>query len=140
VAFGDVESGRTALLRLLVRGIADRYPPSDAAVVVADYRRGLLEAVPAAHLLEYCGAEPALTAVLADVAKGMRARLPGPAVTAEQLRHRSWWSGPELFVVVDDYDLVAGQGGSPLAVLAEFLPQARDIGLHLVVARRSGGA
>jgi S-DNA-T family DNA segregation ATPase FtsK/SpoIIIE len=70
----------------------------------------------------------------------MRRRLPGPDVTSEQLRTRSWWSGPELFVVVDDYELVATGGRNPLAVLVEFLPQARDIGLHLIVARASGGA
>ena len=33
--------------------------------------------------------------------------MPGPDVTPEQLRSRTWWSGPELFVLVDDYDLVA---------------------------------
>ena len=43
-------------------------------------------------------------------------------------------------MLVDDYDLVATPGGNPLQPLAELLPQARDIGLHLVLARRSGGA
>jgi S-DNA-T family DNA segregation ATPase FtsK/SpoIIIE len=70
----------------------------------------------------------------------MRQRLPGPEVTPEQLRNRSWWQGPELFLLVDDYDLVANQSGNPLAPLAQFLPQARDIGLHLVIVRRVGGA
>ncbi|MGH3622468.1 MAG: hypothetical protein ACRDQ5_11860, partial [Sciscionella sp.] len=58
-----------------------------------------------------------------------------------QLRNRSWWKGPELFVVVDDYDLVAPQGGqNPLQPLSEFLAQAKDVGLHVVITRRSGGA
>jgi DNA segregation ATPase FtsK/SpoIIIE, S-DNA-T family len=36
---------------------------------------------------------------------------------------------------------VAPQGGvNPLAALLEFLPYAKDLGLHIVVARRSGGA
>jgi S-DNA-T family DNA segregation ATPase FtsK/SpoIIIE len=70
----------------------------------------------------------------------MRQRLPGPDVTPEQLRTRSWWTGPELFLLVDDYDLVATQSGNPLAPLAQFVPQARDIGLHLIIARRTGGA
>ena len=42
----------------------------------------------------------------------------------------------ETFVVVDDYDLAA----TAVMPLAELLPHARDIGLHLIVARRSGGA
>ena len=61
-------------------------------------------------------------------------------MTPQQLRERSWWSGPEIFVIVDDYDLVATASGNPLTVLADYLPHARDIGFHLVVARRSGGA
>jgi DNA segregation ATPase FtsK/SpoIIIE, S-DNA-T family len=48
--------------------------------------------------------------------------------------------GPELYVVVDDYDLVSGVSANPLTPLVDYLPHARDIGLHLVVARRSGGA
>jgi S-DNA-T family DNA segregation ATPase FtsK/SpoIIIE len=44
-----------------------------------------------------------------------------------------------VYVVVDDYDLVVG-GASPLVGLSEFLPQARDIGLHLILARSAGGA
>ena len=67
-------------------------------------------------------------------------RLPGPDVTPEQLRDRSWWTGAEVFVVIDDYDLVATQHASPLLALQPLLAQARDTGLHVVVARRSGGA
>src|SRR5699024_9308830 len=55
------------------------------------------------------------------------------------LRRRDGRAGPELYGVVDDYDLVAG-GDNPLIALAEFLPQAKDLGLHLIVARRTGGA
>jgi S-DNA-T family DNA segregation ATPase FtsK/SpoIIIE len=56
------------------------------------------------------------------------------------LRARSWWSGADLFLVVDDYELVGTSSGNPLAGLVELLPQARDIGLHLILARASGGA
>jgi S-DNA-T family DNA segregation ATPase FtsK/SpoIIIE len=70
----------------------------------------------------------------------MRERLPGPDITTEQLRTRSWWKGPDLYVLVDDYDLVATSTGNPLVPLLEFLAQGRDIGLHVVVTRRVGGA
>ena len=42
--------------------------------------------------------------------------------------------------MIDDYDLAAGSTGNPLTPLSEFLPHAKDLGLHLLVARRSGGA
>jgi len=45
-----------------------------------------------------------------------------------------------MYVVIDDYDLVATDRSNPLMPLREFLPHARDLGLHLLVARRSGDA
>ena len=61
-------------------------------------------------------------------------------MTQQELRTRSWWSGPEIFLVIDDYDLVAGATGNPLIPLVDYLPHAKDLGLHVIVARRSGGA
>ena len=43
-------------------------------------------------------------------------------------------------MVIDDYDLVATQQSSPAAALQPLMAQARDVGLHVVVARRTGGA
>jgi ESX secretion system protein EccC len=140
LVFGDTESGKTGFLRLLASGITHRYPPSRAAVMVVDYRRGMADAVTGDHLLGYAGTEPALDGLLTEAVQAMRGRLPGPDVTPDALRERSWWTGPELFVLVDDYDLVVTPSRNPMAALLEFLPQAKDIGLHLILARRSGGA
>jgi ESX secretion system protein EccC len=140
LAFGDTESGKTGLLRLLAHGICARYTPAQAAILVVDYRRALLGAVDEAHLLGYCGTEQSVTDAVAQVERAMREREPGPHVSREQLRDRSWWSGPEVFILVDDYDLVATQSGNPLAPLAPLLALASDIGLHVIAVRRSGGA
>lgn len=61
-------------------------------------------------------------------------------MTAEQLRNRSWWTGSEVYVLVDDYDLVATSRSNPVRALAPLLAQAGDVGLHVIVARRTGGA
>ncbi|WP_460439624.1 hypothetical protein, partial [Amycolatopsis stemonae] len=37
-------------------------------------------------------------------------------------------------------DLVATSSNNPLRKISDFLPQAKDVGLHLVVVRRTGGA
>ncbi|WP_425559265.1 type VII secretion protein EccCa [Catenulispora yoronensis] len=140
IAFGDVESGKSGLLRTIAAGIVANYAAEEAAIAVVDYRRALLDAVAGEHLLGYAGSEPAVVELVNDLAEAMRRRLPGPEVTPEQLRERSWWKGPELFVIVDDYELVAVPGRNPLAPLLDYLAQARDIGLHLVIARGSGGA
>ena len=51
-----------------------------------------------------------------------------------------WWTGSEVYVLVDDYDLVSTSRGNPLRALVPYLAQASDLGLHVVVARRTGGA
>ncbi|MFS8520625.1 MAG: type VII secretion protein EccCa [Micromonosporaceae bacterium] len=137
--FGDAECGKTNLLRLIARTIASRYTPQQARLIIADYRRGLLGAVESEHLLEYAASREALTACLTEVRNALRNRLPGPDVTPAQLRERSWWKGPEVYLLVDDYDLVVSGMDNPLSVLLELLPQARDIGLHVILTRRVGG-
>ena len=140
IVFGDGETGKTALLRLLLKGITERYTPEQARIVIGDYRRALLGQVTTPHLLEYAAAQPALQSFLGDIKGAMDRRIPGPDVTQQQLRDRSWWTGSELFLVIDDYDLVATASGNPLSQLLEVLPFAKDIGLHVIIARRSGGA
>ncbi|MGW1680370.1 type VII secretion protein EccCa [Saccharopolyspora sp. NPDC002376] len=142
IAFADVESGKTALLRTIAHGISHRYTPEEARIIAVDYRRGLLGTIDEQHLLGYAGSEPALDDAIAQVAQAMRERLPGPDITPEQLRRRDWWQGRELFLLIDDYELVASPGKvtHPLLPLLDLLPHARDIGLHLVLARGSGGA
>ena len=34
----------------------------------------------------------------------MKERLPGPDVTPDQLRNRSWWRGPELFLLMTEIE------------------------------------
>ncbi|GAA0326979.1 type VII secretion protein EccC [Streptomyces polychromogenes] len=140
LVFGEGESGKTNLLRLIARRIAERYPPDRAKLVVGDYRRGLLGALPEEHLLEYAPVAGSLETHMEALAGVFARRRPPADVTPRQLRERSWWTGPEVFVVIDDYDLVAAGRGNPLAPLVEFLPFARDAGVRFVVARSTAGA
>jgi S-DNA-T family DNA segregation ATPase FtsK/SpoIIIE len=140
IVFGDGGSGKTASLRGYLHEVVRSRSPEQAQLVVVDYRRSLLGEVPERHLLHYLTSAAQAGPVLDELAAYLEGRLPGDAVGSDQLRSRSWWSGAEVFVVVDDYDLVATSLGSPLQVLQPLLPQAHDVGLHLVLARRSGGA
>ena len=108
--------------------------------MLVDYRRGLLGLDRTDHVIGYGTSGPTTEDLIASVAGYMERRLPGPEVTPEELRTRSWWTGPQCFVLVDDYDLVVAGSSNPLQPLVDYLSQARDIGLHLVIARRSGGA
>jgi S-DNA-T family DNA segregation ATPase FtsK/SpoIIIE len=140
VVFGDAECGKTNLLRLIARSIVARHSPEEARLVIADYRRALLGAVEGEHLLGFAATGQQFNEMVGSIRGALQKRLPGSDVTPQQLRDRSWWRGPDLYLLIDDYDLVATPGGNPLSPLLDLLAQARDVGLHLIVTRRSGGA
>ena len=50
------------------------------------------------------------------------------------------WQGPRYVILFDDYDLVTGPTGGPLAPLLDVLAVGGDVGLHVVLARRVGGS
>jgi len=137
---GDSECGKTSVLRTLCRELVRAHPAGHAQLFVVDYRRGLLDVVPPGHLAGYAMSRPALTTLLPNLIDQLAGRLPSADLGPQRLRAGSWWSGPQLYVVVDDHDLVAAATGNPLAPLLEYLPHAGDLGLHLIVACRSGGA
>lgn len=140
LVFGDGESGKTNFLRTYTLGLIRTFSAKQVQVLVVDYRRTLLGVVPADYLLGYSGAEPAASAQIAETSTVLTRRLPPAELSMEQLRTRSWWSGPDVYVLVDDYDLVVTPSGNPLAPLLPLLAQAKDVGLHIVLARRAGGA
>ena len=140
MVLGDSGCGKTAALRTLCTQLARTCTPEQVQIHLVDMRRTLLGVVDAEHLAGYLMSTAMLGSHLAALTEELRGRLPGVGVTQQQLRDRSWWAGPEMFVVVDDYELIAGAGTDPLTPLLEFLPHARDIGLHVVIARRAGGA
>jgi S-DNA-T family DNA segregation ATPase FtsK/SpoIIIE len=138
--FGDGESGKSNLLRVLVRQLARQHTPDQAQVLLVDHRRSLIDCDDVANLLGYGFNASKTESLVETVAESVAKRLPGADVTPAQLKTRSWWSGPEVYVVVDDYDLVVTSEGNPLRRLVDLVGLGRDIGLHLVVVRASGGA
>ncbi len=141
--FGDRGSGKTATLRLIAAEIARIYKPDQAKIFALDYRSALLGELPESHMAAHCRSTEDAHTKLGGLVGFLKTRAPGPDVTPKQLRERSWWSGAEAFVLVDDYDLVQSTGGAkgnPMGVLQPYLSQAHDLGLHVIITRRSGGA
>ena len=138
--FGDGKTGKTSFLRSIISEVTRLYSPNEAKILAIDMRRSLLGAIPEEYSLRYLTNHAEAMKQLRDLAKFLRTRLPGSDVTAEQIRERTWWSGPEVWILVDDYDLVATSSGNPLMELIDLLPQAGDIGLHVIITRRMGGA
>ncbi len=140
VIFGGPESGKSTTLRVIIDGLLKRYTSKEAKFLVLDYRRSLLGFIPDDYIIRYAPSQQSGIQACKDVAPALTARLPGPDVTSQQLRDKSWWKGSEVFVVVDDYELVATSMANALQPLQEFISQASDIGLHLLIARGMGGA
>ena len=140
LVLGDSECGKTSVLRSISRGLVTGNTPDDAKLLVVDYRRTMLGEVEGDHLAGYAATETALVPMVEHLVRILDDRMPGADVTPDELRARSWWSGPRVHLIVDDLDLVVTGGGNPLLPLARFLPHARDIGLSVVLARRSAGA
>ncbi|MEU1985366.1 type VII secretion protein EccCa [Nocardia sp. NPDC019395] len=139
MAFADVECGKTTLLRNIVMGITENSTAEQARVIMIDYRRTMLGVLEGDQLAGYSTSSQTCAPMIKEVAAYLAKRIPGSDITPQQLRERSWWSGPEIYIVVDDYDMVAAGSANPFQPLIEFLPQARDLGMHLIIARRIGG-
>ena len=138
--FGDGKTGKTTFLRSIISEVMRLYTPGEAKIMSIDMRRTLMGAVPKDYQLGYLTNHSEAMKQMRELAAFLRTRLPGSDVTPEQIRDRSWWSGPEVWILVDDYDLVATTSGNPLMELIDLLPQAADIGLHVIITRRMGGA
>ncbi|MEV5151377.1 type VII secretion protein EccCa [Streptomyces werraensis] len=142
LVYGDSGSGKTSFLRSWMRQTAARRSPWDVRFIVVDYRRGLLGAVPDDYMGAVAGDPDAAAVYIEQVVEKLKERMPPPGITPRELKERDWWAGPELYLVVDDYDLVASGGAAgrgPLAAVGDYVTQAAEIGFHVVVARRNGG-
>jgi S-DNA-T family DNA segregation ATPase FtsK/SpoIIIE len=136
IAFGDTETGKTNLLRLIAGAITAQFSPTEARILCADPQRGLHDAVPAEYRLSYELSAHSLATTIAQAAPVMHKRLPGPEVGPDRLPARDWWTGPRLFVLIDDYDLFSSSPADcPTRGLVDLLAPGAQIGLHVIVAR-----
>ncbi|MET9886084.1 type VII secretion protein EccCa [Streptomyces sp. NPDC006430] len=142
IGVGDTESGKTNLLRLVASAITARYSPSEARILVVDYRRTLVEAIPEAYRIGHAVSLDALRNLVSGSARAISTRVPGPDITPSRMRLADWWEGPRLFVLVDDYDMVGGglAASHPFDAFFEHLTLGHEVGLHMVVMRSATGA
>lgn len=140
LVFGDDETGKTNLLRLVVQSIVGRYSSAEAKIILGDPSRQLDREVPAAYRSGYAIDQESLLGLAKASVVSLTPRIPDQSVTAEHLSKRDWWTGPQLFVVLDDYQLLTGGSLSPLDPLLSLLSQGAYIGLHVILARSTSGA
>ncbi len=141
IVVGDTESGKTNLLRGITRNITARYTPEEAKIIAVDYRRTLVGAIPEEYRIGHVISLDNLKETIEGAARAMKNRVPGADIAPARMRRCDWWTGPRLFILVDDYDMVSGNSfQSPFEPLFESLTLGFEMGLHLVVARSAMGA
>jgi DNA segregation ATPase FtsK/SpoIIIE, S-DNA-T family len=139
--FGDGECGKTTLLRAWMRALEQRSTPEQAQFALVDYRRNLVDFLGSPLMLDHAYAvTPSMVKDVVERLKGaLEARMLPDTITLEDLRSPRTWSGPHYYLFVDDYDAIVPPSGSPLAPLADLMQQGRDVGFHVVLARRVAG-
>ncbi|MFD7448722.1 SAV_2336 N-terminal domain-related protein [Kitasatospora sp. NPDC059827] len=126
--FGDTGSGKTALLRLLVRRLVERYTSEQVGFLVVDFEGSLGDEVPPEYLVHHAGDMAGLATLVRILSVAATSRTPGSR------GHK------DIFLVVDDLDLVAANGDDPLSDLVRFLRHSRELGLRVIVADHGVGA
>ncbi|MEV6072974.1 type VII secretion protein EccCa [Nocardia sp. NPDC052001] len=136
MVLGSSGCGKSTVIGALLNSIHRQFTPDQARILLIDYRRHHMDVVPEEHLIGYLTSERDLHEGLGGFADRMRQRRAPDGVTAQQLKERSWWNGPEIFVVIDDYHMVAQRGQmNPLDPLKDLIVDGRDTGLHVIAAR-----
>lgn len=137
---GDPQSGRTNLMRTLINNIVRQLGPGDAQFVILD-SSGDLSDVRAwldqrGMLLGYAMNREAADQLINKTVKPLiEDRVPSAEtpVSREIMDNRSWWSGPDIFVIVDDATAFASDiyGSSSSSTLARLIALHPRLGLHV---------
>lgn len=148
---GRRECGRTTTLATIMSEIGRLYSPGassapppapgrpSAQVWLVDPRRQLLTALGSDYVERFAYNLDGVVAMMGELAAALAGREPPPGLSAEELLSRSWWSGPEIFLIVDDIQQLPPGFDSPLHKAVPFVNRAADVGLHVIVTRTFGG-
>lgn len=148
---GRRECGRTTTLatimseigRLYAPGASTAPPPPDgrpsAQVWLVDPRRQLLTTLGSDYVEKFAYNLDGVQAMMGELAAVLADREPPPGLSAAELLSRNWWSGPEIFLIVDDIQQLPAGFDSPLHKAAPWVTRAADVGLHVIVTRTFGG-
>ena len=136
LCFGARASGKSTFIATVIMGLS-RIGKQACRLVVIDHRRAHLGCIDANMLAGYSASKTDTQRLIDDTVITLTSRLPDATITPAALKARSWWEGPDIAVIIDDLDLI---DESILHPLIKLLPHARDIGLHIIAARKTGGA
>ncbi len=129
VIAGSAGSGKTTLLRTWLLGLAQYYQPTDVQIYLLDLRRTLRALRSMPQVRGYADNEMRYGEVMEALKKELSDRI-------QKLSSGAYSKAPPqpLVLVMDDYELLAALPKNPGTELKDVARQARDIGLHFLVA------
>ena len=155
---GMAKCGRTTLCRTVLSEIGRAYAPGaegtavdpadprePAQVWLVSPRRELLQELGGDYLQGWAYQPEGVKALMGDLAVVLAQRAPAAGLSLEEsLAHT--WSGPRIFLVIDDAERLASGGfDSPLdgrapngMGIGQLVAMAADVGLHVVYTRSFG--
>ncbi|MGV0632930.1 type VII secretion protein EccCa [Mycolicibacillus trivialis] len=146
---GRRECGRTTTLATIMAEISRVYAPGGSAappttqpsaqVWLIDPRRQLLTTLGPEYMEHFAYNLDGVNALVDALAATLAGREPPPGLSAEELMSQSWWSGPEIFLIIDDIQQLPAGFDSPLHKAAAWVNRASDVGLHVIATRNFGG-
>lgn len=146
---GRRECGRTTTLATIMSEIERVYAPGastapptsrpSAQVWLIDPRRQLLTTLGTDYVEKFAYNLDGAVALIAELAATLAKREPPPGLSAEELLSHTWWSGPEIFLIIDDIQQFPPGFDSPFQKAAPWVTRAADVGLHVIATRTFGG-
>lgn len=146
MVFGDTRSGKTTLLRHVIRTVRENSTPEEVAFTVLDRRLHLVDE-PLFTDNEYTPNIDRITPAMLGLSALLEARRPAAGLSAAELA--GWtYAGHTHYLIIDDIDQIPDApaisgpyaGQRPWTPLIGLLAQAGDLGLRVVVTARASGS
>lgn len=142
IAVGEPKSGRTSLLRGIINSIVQQFTAEQAQIVILETKFEFLteqeELAKRGYLMGYSSDKTTSGEIVAKVKAEIDRRNPSTEqqLTAAMIRDRSWYSGPEIFVLIDGVQAFGGATAiygqeNPIDPIAGLIEGRNDLGLHV---------
>lgn len=146
MVFGDARSGKTTLLRHIIRTVREHSTADRVAFTVLDRRLHLVDE-PLFPDNEYTANIDRIIPAMLGLANLIEARRPPAGMSAAELSHWTF-AGHTHYLIIDDVDQVPDSpamtgpyiGQRPWTPLIGLLAQAGDLGLRVIVTGRATGS
>ncbi|WP_204808537.1 type VII secretion protein EccCa [Mycobacterium riyadhense] len=146
MVFGDSKSGKTTLLRHIIRTIREHSTPDQVAFTVLDRRLHLVDE-PLFSDNEYTANIDRIIPAMLGLANLIESRQPPAGMSAAELS-RWTYDGHTHYLIIDDVDQIPDApaiggpyiGQRPWTPLIGLLAQAGDLGLRVIVTARASGS